>query len=352
MKVIKIFSDISDYQKKHREDLHPLLKPFVGKGKDFDDASRIKMYGISEKEICLTSQIEEADVGLIAMSWNFYIENNLTSKAIDFINLLKSKGLRVFTWNAGDEGVKLPFLKGVVVQRQSGYRSKLPSWHQGMPVFFGDPIKRFFDKEEVFLQEKQHKPVIGFCGQAKGSLVKYLFDIARTSYRNIKFYTGLSYLEPQTIYPSTLRRARILKKVEKDTQLEPNFIIRSKYRAGAKSREEKKKTTLEFYDNMVQSDYILCMRGGGNFSVRVYEALAMGRIPIFVNTDCLLPFSQQIDWKKHMVWVEEKEIPKIGEIVLNFHNNLSNTDFQNLQLLNRKLWLEKLSFKGFFKSLF
>ena len=65
---------------------------------------------------------------------------------------------------------------------------------------------------------------------------------------------------------------------------------------------------MEFYENMVSSDYIVCVRGGGNFSVRLYETLAMGRIPIFINTDCLLPLNKSIDWKKHVVWIEREDI--------------------------------------------
>ena len=68
----------------------------------------------------------------------------------------------------------------------------------------------------------------------------------------------------------------------------------------------------------------------------------MGRIPIFINTDCILPLIDQIDWKKHVVWIEWKERDRIVEIVSQFHNNLSDKAFRDYQLRNRKLWLEKL----------
>ena len=35
---------------------------------------------------------------------------------------------------------------------------------------------------------------------------------------------------------------------------------------------------------MLASPYILCVRGAGNYSARFYEALALGRIPVLVNT--------------------------------------------------------------------
>src|SRR5690606_37188550 len=92
------------------------------------------------------------------------------------------------------------------------------------------------------------------------------------------------------------------------------------------------------------------MRGGGNFSVRFYEALAMGRIPVFINTDSSLPFDDRIDWKKHVVWVDRKDWKRAGEKVADFHSRLSNEEFEILQVENRKLWEEKLGYGGFFKN--
>ena len=105
---------------------------------------------------------------------------------------------------------------------------------------------------------------------------------------------------------------------------------------------DRNKTTLEYYNNIREADYVICLRGGGNFSIRFYETLLMGRIPIFINTDCILPLDNEINWRKHLVWIEWEDRNKISTIVRNFHDNLSNNDFCQIQLNNRKLWLEKL----------
>lgn len=60
------------------------------------------------------------------------------------------------------------------------------------------------------------------------------------------------------------------------------------------------------------SDYVLCARGG-DFSYRLYETLSYGRIPVFVDTDCVLPYDSEIKWKDYCVWVDEKEVNRIGE---------------------------------------
>jgi len=126
---------------------------------------------------------------------------------------------------------------------------------------------------------------------------------------------------------------------------------REKYRGGAKSIEVQATTTNEYYDNLYNTDYVLCVRGAGNFSVRFYEALLMGKIPIFVNTDCLLPLDDEIDWKRQVVWVEWEERNLIAKKVLQFHQQLSKEDFFNLQLRNRNIWQDKLSVVSYFNKL-
>jgi hypothetical protein len=72
----------------------------------------------------------------------------------------------------------------------------------------------------------------------------------------------------------------------------------------------------------------------------------MGRIPIFINTDCLLPFLGSINWKKHTVWIEWENIHNLENIINEYHNNLSEHEFKLKQIENRLLWEQKLSPSG------
>ncbi len=74
----------------------------------------------------------------------------------------------------------------------------------------------------------------------------------------------------------------------------------------------------EYVHSMMESDYILCARGAGNFSRRLYEALSCGRIPVFVDTDCVLPYQSEINWKEYFVCGL-----RVGEKVAEFHGLLS-----------------------------
>jgi hypothetical protein len=75
----------------------------------------------------------------------------------------------------------------------------------------------------------------------------------------------------------------------------------------------------------------------------------MGRIPIFIDTDCLLPFADEIDWGKHMVWVPWKNRNEIAQIVSNFHKSLHDEKFYDLQRSNRLLWENLLSLTNIFE---
>ena len=86
---------------------------------------------------------------------------------------------------------------------------------------------------------------------------------------------------------------------------------------------------------------------GGEFSYRLYEILAAGRIPIFVNTRCVLPFEDEIVWRQHCVWIEENQISRAGEILAEFHSGLSAERFGAIQGANRRLWESRLSAIGF-----
>jgi len=104
----------------------------------------------------------------------------------------------------------------------------------------------------------------------------------------------------------------------------------------------------EFVENLRRSDYVLCARGGGNFSYRLYEALSAGRIPLFVDTDCVLPFEDEIDWRSLCVWVDERDVATVAEAVAARHRELGADGFEQAQRECRRVWEEYLSPEGFY----
>ncbi len=124
-----------------------------------------------------------------------------------------------------------------------------------------------------------------------------------------------------------------------DLNLPTDFIYRQGF--WAPEVESKIKARKEYYTNLLCNKYALCIRGAGNFSFRFYEALCFGRIPILINTDTILPFSNIIDWNKHIIFIDEEKLHTLPDLLKNDNRSM---------LKNRKLWEEYFSIYGFAKN--
>lgn len=65
---------------------------------------------------------------------------------------------------------------------------------------------------------------------------------------------------------------------------------------------------------MQQSTFSLCPRGFGATSFRLYEAIQVGSIPIYIwEEDLMLPFSDILDWNSFSIILHRSEIPTLVE---------------------------------------
>lgn len=301
-------------------------------------------------QICSVSKtIDEADLVIIPMSWNYYYNKKKIGQVLEFLKKHKNLEKEIISFITGDTGSKVPSYFNGRVLRASGNKAKLPVSHRGLPIFVEDPIKKFYQDDSVEHRKYYDKPVVGFCGQANHFKYAVINEYVKVFVKNIMSKLGFININPQKLMSTSYFRYKILKRLQEAKAIQSNFIIRDQYRAGIRTNKDAHKTTLEFYDNIMNSDYVVCMRGAGNFSNRFYETLAMGRIPVFINTDCLLPLDEIIDWKKHVVWIEYKDRHKIAEKIIEFHNQLDEVRLNALFESNRQLWQNKLTLLQYFE---
>jgi len=326
----------------NKKSLFILVRPFYSDdGWKLDQQS--KRWKINEGSINLVVDEAQADIMILPYSINYYFNHGLSSYLDKYNTLCYSNNIMAYGGISGDTCRAFPEYEKIIYFRLGGFRSQLSNKNIGLPAALTDQHRTLFGSKEIIIRGKNEKPNIGFCGQANSSQIKRSKDSLMYIFENFRrFIKKPSRIDYETIFPSAYHRYLVLKYLENSNQIHTNFIYRKKYRAGAISEHELYKTTLEYYNNIRESDYILCVRGGGNYSIRLYETLLMGRIPIFINTDCILPLINEINWRDHVVWVEWSERFQIDEIVSKFHNSLSDKSFKELQLRNRQLWLEKL----------
>jgi hypothetical protein len=84
-----------------------------------------------------------------------------------------------------------------------------------------------------------------------------------------------------------------------------------------------------FRNNLLANQYNLCARGNGNYSQRLYETLAAGRIPVYIESGGRIPFDHFVDYQSFddFVWVTDPK--KAAEAVIEFHetHNLKTAQY-------------------------
>ncbi|WP_203257332.1 exostosin domain-containing protein [Hyunsoonleella ulvae] len=329
--MLKLFTDTTFLTEQYRKQVFPLL---------FD------LYFVESKTLLqyymLSSDVIESDVVVFPIDYSKFL--SFKSNFSKLQQIAQENNKPIWIYSSGDYGFT-NYIKNSFTFRLGGFHSKMNSSNYIMPVFINDPYTIYTSHSFSSLQ-KENQPSVGFVGHAKGGVVKYLKELL--SYTKYRFKRGIgrSKTDFQPFYPSSIKRASFLRKLQFNSGITTNFIFRNKYRAGVETKKDKVITTNEFYDNVYHNIYTFCLRGIGNFSVRFYETLAMGRIPVLLNTDCRLPFSDKIDWNNHCVIVNKPN--KLATEILEFHNSKSKTEIETIQKSNRLLWDRYLTRKSYF----
>jgi hypothetical protein len=315
----------------------------------------VPWYDVAESCVAAVP-LSDADVAILPFdwyrvrgeSWNSRVDREMRDVAQRFADeaLGAGKPLVVF-WTADRSNEPLPIPASVVV-REGPYRSRFDRRDVVMPGFHEDLVAELLGGRTP-IREKGPEPIVGFCGLAgrrtswshRAKLVAYhARNLATQRWADVSPYKG-----------ENLRAAALDLLVEAPG-VRTNFLVRERgvffVDAPAASLTDVRQ---EYLQNALESDYLLVCRGSGNCFTRLYEAMCLGRIPVFVDTDCVLPWEDRIDWRSSAVFLEESELPQIGARVRAFHDSISPDEFRGIQERNRELWLRHLSPKGFFTTL-
>ena len=170
------------------------------------------------------------------------------------LNSYKNTEKKVVFFLCSDYGKTLQTPANVLLFRTSLYKSIRKSNEFVLPY-----IWESFDVPFTPLA-KTEQPIVGFCGNVKNNL----------GYRQ-----------------------SCINRFNTEPKIRTNFIGRHGF-WGGKLHEEN--YTLDFKNNILNSHFTLSNRGRGNFSIRFYQVLSLGRIPALIDTDMLFPFEEEIDW--------------------------------------------------------
>ena len=257
----------------------------------------------------VSENIEEADICL------YPIKYSNDDKFKKFFDHARAKNKKVIVFFNDDSAEEIPIEPGQgYIFRTSFYGSSKKANEFALP---GWSIDYGFEA-----QARTPSPSVGFCGFPFNNPV----------------------------------RASAISQLRSSDKVDAEFILRNEFFWGwdgtPESFDTATKVREEYVQNLKSSPYTLCVRGGGNFSYRLYESLNVGGIPVFVDTDCVLPFEDEINWGAHVVWIPPHQVESIDTVLAQVHSTLDNEGFQALQLQNRGLWNSYIRPKSFIRKAF
>ena len=191
---------------------------------------------------------------------------------------------------------------------------------------------------------KGEEPHVGFVGWAQADLFHRAVsqrssgDVSQVGLKTIDQTHADEALLKQPMNIGLMLRKRALATLQQSELVNGEFLVRDAYHFDGQEKTVLEQKRLEYLDNLRRNPYSLCIRGAGNYSIRLYETLAAGRIPIILNTSLVLPLDGLVPWRELGVWVELDELAEISVKIHEYHQRLNDEQFLERQRQNRIIW--------------
>jgi hypothetical protein len=256
----------------------------------------------------------------------------------------KRHGKEVIVFIGGDLGYR-SHIDGALCFVRSTFRHVIRDNEIACPGFVEDLSETY----GLPIRSKHQTPVVSFCGfagfkdfktHAKYIIKNLALDGAAIVTRNpkLKVYKRGIYFR---------RRAMCI--LEKNFRVETSFIVRQTFSGNTSSIElDPQKARADYVANMLDSDFVLSPKGDGNYSARFFEALSLGRIPLVVDTDMVLPLEKTIDYSKFCLRVSHTQLHQLGNIVADFYDSLTDEQFVAMQKAAREAFRKYLRYDSYF----
>ncbi|MGB3491328.1 MAG: exostosin family protein [Elainellaceae cyanobacterium] len=361
---IKIYSDERYLFSQDGTRPHPMLFPFWPHWAERGDEpwfAKFDTYMRIADQLFEMTSLEEADFVVMPDDWRtvsgevWYAKMNQEAESL-YLKLAHeakqvNKPLIIFFGSdISDRKIDHIDLKSTYIFRHSGDRSNRQPRSFTWPVFGEDLIEQYCDGS-FLVRKKSQKPKIGFCGFAKTPNLRN--KVAEVAYQTHMLWHYRKLGEPGSKWH--VLRTKLIEKLQQSPYVDTNFDVSNEMEFLDPKDPEKRNNPLKvrrrFVQNIVDSDYVLCCRGAANYSCRIFETLCCGRIPVLIDSDRPLPYDFMVDWKEYCVWIDKTETSQIAEKVADFHNQLSPTEFEELQKKCRQFWKEWISPEGFYSKL-
>lgn len=287
----------------------------------------------------VTPDPREAEVFLLAHNFAYVWRRRAELERFASDAARYRKRLLVF-WHGDGSGPT--GLEDPIVFRTSLHRDRRRAFELAMPGLTEDLL----GGEPLHVRPHRPRPIVAFCGRARAAgLLERLRLIARDrAVRAASATLGEAALLDHR--PGISIRAEALASLAASPLVEPRFILRANY-GGDPGRSAGLRE--EYRANLRDSDLALCLRGDGNFSFRFYDALSLGRVPVLLDTGCVLPFEDTIDYDAFVLRLPVSRLSHLPELVRRWWDRLDSDRFAHMQRLARAAYERHLSPPAFFR---
>ncbi len=334
MKQVRLYIDPSW----HRTTLQhsPLLFPFWGipenpKTPFFNQLFARHLFDIS----CYTLVENPQEADLVYMPYAYGTAKKFFPELMQMCGDEATKfNLKLLIDGSGDIDWNIP--GNVIVLRHGGYRFTKRMSDITIP-FFADDLLEAYRGEKLEIRHKSETPTVGFSGwgsltsrQEMHAIIKELPD------RLMSLFDSRFGAKKKGVF----YRRDAVSILEKSSKIKTNFLVRSSY-SGHTDTAQKSPEVLrrEFVENLLSSDYCLDIRGDANNTIRLFEILSVGRIPVILDTERNLPFSDQIDYSSFALIVDFRDLKRLPETIAEFNDSLSEEQFVSMQQKAREVFL-------------
>lgn len=181
------------------------------------------------------------------------------------------------------------------------------------------------------------KPKVSFVGQVpKISIGRTIKSIKKSPLHPIK--TNAAFV-----------RRLALSKVKKSI-LSHEIVIRDSYGGLEEIVTNPQIKREEYIKSILESDLVLCPRGDSNGSLRFYETLSAGRVPLIPKTQIILPIIKDFNLANYIIFFDSITGNLTAE-VLNFWKELDPIKYLELQRDLGMIFSQHLKFDIFLQNL-
>jgi hypothetical protein len=252
----------------------------------------------------------------------------------------------LFLFSGGDYTDSLVFDPRAKVFKLSLYRSDLHPHDISMPTLIDD-----LGYTGITLRSKTGIPTVSFCGKA--GFASYREKLGSWGWRMVYEITSIWNPSAQGRIRGIFWRMRVIKACRNSSLVKTYFVVRKTFSGAARTIEvPPEQARKEFIDSMLMSDFVLATKGDGNYSNRFIEALSMGRIPVFVDTDIVLPLENIIEYEKISVRIPMNRVSDTPRFIKDFYDGLNEGEWQARQRLARETFEKYLRQDSFFEHIF